>query len=300
MKIPAKALILSIDELANEFIGRAELNKSRNTARGYRCDIARFLDYLAKKKITNIRKVTSTDITNHFKTLSDAGRSPNTICRHYGSIRAFYRFLRQIKAIHEDCMESMETPKSLKVKIYVPSQADMRKFLDRLDVSTYTMCRNRAIFELVYSSGLRCSEMMELELCDITAQGVTIHSGKGDKTRTVPVSEEARKWINRWVFWRGEEEGYLFLTENKCKVTNTTINGQLKNECAMAKVPMFTMHSIRHACATHMLEKGADIRFIQKMLGHESIDTTVRYTELTSDTTSEMFKKYNTGKEQNG
>jgi site-specific recombinase XerD len=190
----------------------------------------------------------------------------------------------------------MEEPKE------IFTTEEMALFLDAIDVDAPQGLRNRALFELLYSSGLRVSEAVNLNVPDIDLAGrvLIVRLGKGSKDRFVPFSDVAAIFLARYLeHGRGEtvryrtfkDEGALFLTSYG-RITYVTIRNVFRDTLAAAGIEKRrrTVHSIRHSCATHLLEAGADVRYVQELLGHESIETTVRYTHLMAERLKQAYK----------
>jgi site-specific recombinase XerD len=153
---------------------------------------------------------------------------------------------------------------------------------------------------LLYSSGLRASELCALEYEDFKRSSVTVRCGKRSKTRTVPITDEAMDAIMGYIdTYRGHEGGWLFQTMLGRQIRRQLLCAIVVEYAKKARVQGVTTHTLRHACATHLLDQGADLRLIQEVLGHSSIASTQRYTHLSSGKMQEMFKQFHP-REQNG
>jgi site-specific recombinase XerD len=152
--------------------------------------------------------------------------------------------------------------------------------------------RDRAMLELLYSSGLRASELCNLDINDFKYDCVVVREGKRDKTRTIPITQEASSAIKNYLYIRGFEEGNLFLTENRKPVRRQLLFKIVCRYANKAGIKGVTTHTLRHACATHLLDEGADIRLIQEILGHSSLTSTQRYAHLSSNKMQQMFKQF--------
>lgn len=278
------------------------MTKGEQTIEAYTRDIASFLDYAHEKGVKRIKQLTPEIINAYLGLAKRASKSEATIRRYYMSIRSFYRFLRRIKAIDSDFIEGVQVPRHKIKAPRIPTKEEVGRMLDLPDTTQETGARDKAMLELIYSSGLRASELCDLEFKDYGGNCVTVISGKGEKTRTVPITEEARKWISLYIIgYRGTEEGFLFITQAHKKGINRRLLAEIVGRYAKkARLEGLTPHTLRHACATHLLDAGADLRLIQEILGHSSITSTQRYTHLTSHKMQEKFQQFHPrGKHEN-
>ncbi len=268
-------------------------NKSPNTIKGYEYDVHKFLIYLQLRGIRKPTAITSLHVMTYLKTHIEAGRGDATICRYYQSIKAYSRFLRRIRVLASDFTDDMEPPSTKQKAPRIPTQAQMELILAQPDASPRGI-RDRAILELLYSSGLRASELCDLELRDFGGNSILVSCGKGEKTRTVPLTSVASLTISRYINEvRGYDDGYLFVTMEQLKAIRRENLSRLVREYALkAGVKHVTSHTLRHACATHLLDQGADLRLIQEVLGHASIASTQRYTHLSSKKIELMFNQF--------
>lgn len=284
----------SFEEALESFEGTLLLSKSPDTVYAYVGDVARWLDYAQNKSLRNLANTKSEMITSYLGLCTQLGRSSASIQRYFQAIKAFFRHLRRTKHVTNDPTIDIDAPKSVAVPPYVPSLQEMNQILQMPNTCTETGTRDRAILELLYSSGLRASELCDLELESIGAASVRIDSGKGSKTRTVPVTRNAMRWIQDYIrLYRGHEPGYLFVTlVGRKRISRKLLCEIVQQHANKAGYKRVSTHTLRHACATHLLEAGADIRLIQDVLGHRSIATTQRYTQLSSCKIDEMFQKF--------
>jgi site-specific recombinase XerD len=229
--------------------------------------------------------------------------SAGTINRRLSSLRHFYRFLYRSEFILLNPAEDI----SLEVKETgnrkeIFTKDEMNAFLDAIDKSEQRFLLKRAIFELLYSSGLRVNEAVHLNMSDIdfSARILTVREGKGGKDRFVPFSEVAALFLKRYIdrerkefvsAIRGMAEEPLFLSEYG-RLSTMTVRKYFRELVKKADITRerLTVHSIRHSCATHLLEAGADVRYVQELLGHESIETTVKYTHLMMENLKRAYK----------
>ncbi|MEJ2658191.1 MAG: tyrosine-type recombinase/integrase, partial [Desulfobacterales bacterium] len=223
-----------------------------------------------------------------------------TISRKLSAIRSFFRFLVKHGVILDNPLDLILTPKQKKtIPVYLPVD-DIFRLLDSIKTDTLTGIRNRAIFETLYSSGIRVSELEGLNVFDVDFKKYLIRvMGKGSKERIVPVGEKA---INAVMDYRkrlqaetgiGEDENTpLFLNKNQGRLTSRSIARILEKtakECGLL-IPV-SPHALRHTFATHMLDAGADLRVVQELLGHRSLSTTQKYTHVSVDRLMETYDK---------
>ena len=223
-----------------------------------------------------------------------------TIARKLSAIRSFFKFLVKKRIISENPAEMVLTPKQDKtIPIYL-SVDEMFRVLDSIQTDTLLGLRNRAIFETLYSSGIRVSELANMNLSDVDFSAAVVRVfGKGNKQRIVPVGQKAlaainayRTQIERHTDREALKDGPLFLNRFKKRLTPRSIARILKKLVeAVGLLTPVSPHALRHTFATHMLDAGADLRVVQELLGHKSLSTTQRYTHVSIDRLMETYDK---------
>ncbi len=182
------------------------------------------------------------------------------------------------------------------IKRAVLSEAEMARILDGIPIDDPVRLRDRALFELLYSSGLRIGEALKLKVSDVDVENrmVLIRRGKGGKDRVEPVSETAMSFLKLHLENSGNGKEDLVFKGVKGRLTSSTVNDRFKKMAVKAGVEKkhLSVHSIRHSVATHLLEHGADLRYVQELLGHESIETTVIYTHCLTESLKRMYKTH--------
>ena len=186
----------------------------------------------------------------------------------------------------------MRGPKIVNKAPRIPTRDEVEILLGQPDILTESGLRDKAMLELMYSSGLRASELCDLKIDHVQPGSVMISCGKRGKTRTIPVNDRASFWIAKYLEVRKRGPGPFFRTVLKKPLKRQLLHVIVRSYAKQAGLEKLTPHTIRHAFATHLLDAGADLRLIQEMLGHESIATTQRYTHLSSKKMNEMFKKF--------
>lgn len=264
-----------------------ERGLSDNTLDAYLEDLSKFLDYLQPLGV-DYGKVDAELLTNFLADLSDLGICTRSQARIISGIKSFYRFLLLENRIEEDPTFLFETPKiGLKLP-EVLTLEEIDAILDVIDVSDALGQRNRAMFEMLYSCGLRVSELVNLQISNLFLADEYISViGKGNKQRLVPISQKAIKEIGYWMEYRNGmipkkgDEDTLFLNRRGTRLTRVMVFHLVKEYAEAAGIKKsISPHTFRHSFATHLLEGGANLRAIQEMLGHQSILTTEIYTHV--------------------
>ncbi len=279
-----------------EFSSQLSLSKSKMTVDAYEYDVAKFLEHLFDKGIKKAASLKPDHIINYLGYCKSNGKSDASINRYYMAIRSYCRFLRRSKLVLFDLTQDITPPKTGQKAPHVPSEEEMVKLITMPNAleETESRARDRAMLVLLYSSGLRASELCDLKIEDFKTNGtVLIKCGKRGKTRSVPITLEAINALNHYIDkYRGKEPGYLFQTMMGKQIRRQFLCAMVNEYAKKAGLEGITTHTLRHACATHLLEQGADIRMIQELLGHSSIASTQKYTHLSSNRIQEMFKQY--------
>ena len=276
-----------------KYIDQLALSKSVLTVEAYWYDIAKWIEYLADRKLTRPGSLKADHVISYLSYSRSTGKSESTINRYYQSIRSFCKWLRREKLQAEDITQDIPAPMHKQIMISVPSVEDIQRLLDQPNTATESGVRDRAMLELLYSSGLRASEICDMELSDLYDEHVRVACGKRGRTRSVPINDSAKHWIARYVDeYRGREQGYLFITLMGKQVRRQVLSANVREYADKAGLREVTTHTLRHACATHLLEQGADIRMIQEVLGHSSISSTQRYTQLSTQRIKSMFRQF--------
>jgi integrase/recombinase XerD len=282
-----------MQEILTNYKEHMILQVSENTIIAYTSDIRKFFEYLQSKGIKRLNQIKAQMILSYLGYQKSLGKSNTSLNRYRLSIKSMFLFLRITDAVVEDIMLKVPIPKISVKAPYIPSVCEIEAML-----SKPTSLRDRAILELLYSSGLRAAELCNLDLRDIEGCQVMVRMGKGDKNRAVPLTPEANKALREYIADRGVEPGILFYTLMGKKIKRQNLSKMVTQYAKEAGIEGVTTHTLRHACATHLLEAGADLRMIQKVLGHSSISSTQRYTQLSSNIIQEMFNKFHPRKEK--
>jgi integrase/recombinase XerD len=269
---------------------KLQRNMSANTLDAYQRDLQKLLCYLesAGKDVT---EVTLEDLQHFAAGLHDIGIHPRSQCRILSGVRTFFRFLQLDGYRDDDPTELLESPQIGEHLPEVLTEAEVDRLEASIDLSKWEGHRNRAIIEVLFSCGLRVSELVSLRLSDLFLQEEYVRVfGKGSKERLVPISRQAIRELDFWFDIRQQmkikpgEEDFVFLNRRGAHLTRTMIFIMIRDQAQKAGITKtISPHTLRHSFATALLEGGADLRFIQALLGHEYIGTTEIYTHI--DTT---------------
>ena len=270
---------------------KLERGLSANTLEAYQRDLEKLLVFI-KREDKHVLDVELTDLQTFAAGLHDIGIGPRSQCRILSGVRSFYHFLMVDGYRDDDPTELLESPTLGEHLPEVLSTAEVDQLEQSIDLSKWEGHRNRAIIEVLFSCGLRVSELVNLKLSNLYLDERFVRiNGKGSKERLVPISPQAIKELGFWFNDRQQmtikpgEEDYVFLNRRGAHLTRTMILIMIKRQAEEAGIKKtISPHTLRHSFATALLEGGADLRAIQAMLGHESIGTTEIYTHL-SDTT---------------
>lgn len=276
----------------NNYCDEIGLSKSYNTIIAYRYDVAKFLEFLEDRKIKRASSIKSEHVVDYLNLQKEQGKSGATMFRYHMSIKGFLAWMEDTGKIGNNPVARMKAPFVKKKIREVPSQEQIYDLLNVPDIKTYCGLRDKAIMEVLYSSGLRASELCDLEIANYNGRSLIVECGKGNKTRIVPLNKHAIECIEAYLEERGREEGYLFVTELGNRLSRGNLSRSIMSYAKKINLGVVTTHTLRHACATHLLEKGADITIIQELLGHESIVTTQIYTTVSKKSLEDQFHKF--------
>lgn len=274
-----------------------ERNFSSNTILSYHQELLKYKDYLEGKKI-NYQTITKEEIRSYLKYLDDLKFKNSSISKNVSAIRSFYSFLLQKKIIDSNIWKSIKNPK---VKRKIPNYLttlELEKLFEKKEFVTPYEVRNRLILELLYATGLRVSELINLKIKDINEEERTIKAlGKGSKERIVYYGDYAKEILTlylketRTILLNGNNSEYLLVGKNSQKLTRNRISEIIDEE--VKKIGLkhhISPHALRHTFATQLLNNGADIRSVQELLGHENLSTTQIYTHITSEQLRKSYR----------
>ncbi len=292
---------MNSEPILSDFINYLLIERglSKNTQDAYRNDLNRYLNYLDKRKVS-FKKVTPEIIRDYIKEIqsADIPISRRSLARNISSLRSFDKFLVLEKHCDHMVMENIDSPKKELILPHVLSVSDVFSLLDLPNLQNPLGIRDKAILELLYSAGLRISELINLDFGDVIAdEGLVRVFGKGSKERIIPLGNPAIEalsyYSNRaWVKLAGNKRPKaLFLNKLGNRITRQGCWFVIQKYAKELKIKVYP-HILRHSFATHMLENGADLRSVQEMLGHVSISTTQIYTHISQTHLRKEYEKY--------
>lgn len=269
---------------------RLERNLSPNTIEAYRNDLEHLEAFMMRNNL-KLENVTLEQLHTFAASLHEYGITPRSQARVLSGVRSFFRFLVLDGVVESDPTELLEWPSLPEHLPVVLTLEEIDRIEDSIDLSKAEGARNRAIIEVLFSCGLRVSELVNMKLSDLYLEDrVLLVRGKGNKERLVPVSNKAIDDLKRWFFDRNlmkikpGEDDYVFLNRRGAHLTRTMILIMVKLQAEEAGIKKtISPHTFRHSFATALLQGGADLRSIQAMLGHEKIDTTLVYTHISNE-----------------
>ncbi|GMU85771.1 MAG: tyrosine recombinase XerC [Ignavibacteriales bacterium] len=292
-----------LQQLLDDYINHLRMvkNQSENTIAGYSTDIRNFFRYCEEHNIDTPEKVTLDDAIGFFSRMKELGLSAGTQARYHSSLNGFFTWLEFSRYIPYSVIDRIPAPKLGRALPEVLSVDEMAKLLEIPRVDTTAGLRDKAMLELLYSCGLRVSELIELKLNNLYFEEEMIKVfGKGSKERFVPVGRSAINWVDKYLtvgrpaLAKGEKsQNFLFLNQKGGKLSRMGIWKLIKQYTITAGISTAVHpHTFRHSFATHMIEGGADLRAVQEMLGHVSIGTTQIYTHVDRSFIMEEHRSY--------
>jgi len=273
---------------------------SKNTSQSYKTDIEKLITFIEKRELDSITRIKSNHISEFLTELNISGLNISSINRCIVSVKQFFKYLMLENIINRDPTADLVSPRMKKTVPDVLSVEDVEKILNIPDLTKFEGVRDSAMLEVLYASGLRVTELVELKQININYDhGYIVVMGKGSKERIVPIGLTSIKKINDYLelsrpnLVKNKLSDYLFITR---RGTCFTRQGFWKLIKAYAKESgiekNISPHTIRHSFATHLLERGADLRTIQLLLGHSDISTTQIYTHVERKRMTEIYNKY--------
>jgi len=280
---------------------QVEKGLSQNSIYSYTYDLKKFSDFLSQKS-KDIMDATQDDIQQFLKyEKNNKKNSSRTLARSLAAIRQFYNFLSDnIDVEIQNPTEKIETPHVEKTLPDYLTVNELDKLFNSISEEDSYELRDKTIFELLYSSGLRISEAVDLTIhnVDITNNFITV-IGKGNKQRMVPMGKEAVRLLNKYikesrpVIISNRESEYLFISKKGSQLNRKSVWRLLKNYVSRTEIQKnITPHTLRHSFATHLIENGADLRSVQELLGHMDISTTQVYTHMAKKHLQKLHKSY--------
>jgi integrase/recombinase XerD len=291
-----------MQELLDNFINylSIERNLSKNTVESYRRDLNKYLFFIKTKGFNDITKVDRSQINSFLFQQKDRGLSMNSISRNLVAIKVFHRFLVREGYCKDDPTSLIESPKLWRRIPDVLSLQEVKSIIEAAYPRNWQGIRDRAILELMYASGMRVSEVANLKVSDLNLDiGFVRCLGKGQKERIIPIGKSAILSIKRYLdktrgkLVKKDTTSALFLSRIGKEISRQSIWKIIKKYARVAKIKKsIKPHTLRHSFATHLLERGADLRSVQEMLGHSDISTTQVYTHVNKDRLKSIHQRF--------
>ncbi len=290
------------DELLDQFMNylAVERRLAGNTLEAYAHDLKKFCAFLDERHTKSIQGCSRLDLLTFLNQERKRGISARALARTVSCIKTFFKYLEHDGLIDHNAVQEIETPRAERKLPTVLSISEVAALIEAPDITTALGVRDRALFELLYATGLRVSELVSLTVNSINYEvGFIRVFGKGSKERVIPLGEKALIWIKRYAeearhkLLGRKNSAYLFTNRRGNRMTRQGLWRILKRYCLRLGITKkISPHSLRHSFASHLLEGGADLRSVQTMLGHEDISTTQIYTHVVRDQLKTVHHKY--------
>jgi len=289
-------------ELIDSFLDYLSVERAlaKNTILAYRQDLNIYLDFIIKRGMDALSKITKNDIVEFMFFEKDSGVSPTSISRRLAAIRMFHRFLSRERVLKSDPTILIDSPKLWKKIPDTLSLNEVELLISQPDVRDHQGARDKAILETLYATGMRVSESADLKTNNVNLDiGFLRCIGKGNKERIIPLGKKAIQSINRYLefsrpyFLKKKTSELLFINRSGARLSRQSVWKLIKRYAKEAKIKKpIKVHTLRHSFATHLLERGADLRSVQEMLGHSNISTTQIYTHIDKERLKTIHKMF--------
>ena len=279
---------------------RVERNLSPRTLEAYRRDLKHYLSFIVDKDIISLSNISQMHIREYIRSLNEKGLAASSIARIFSSIRSYHKFLSAENFVNENPTLILTSPKAPKKLPHVLMEEEISAIINAVVETFQYAKRDKAIIEMLYSCGLRVSELCALSLNNLYLNDDMIRiMGKGSKERLLPVGGRAKNFLNDYLIHcrpgiqKDKGSSSVFLSRNGNPLTRAMINNILRKWSQVAGISKsVSPHTLRHSFATHLLEGGADLRFVQALLGHSDISTTQIYTHLDKHHLKEVYQTH--------
>lgn len=272
--------------------------KSENTVLSYNRDLTKFIKYLRTNKITSLDKVEEKDLEKYIKELNDNGFKSATVSRNIASLKAFFHYLNNEGVLSNDPTKSLKSPKIEKKIPEILTTDEVFALLEQPSGDSPKEIRDKAMLELLYATGIRVSELINLETSDVNLKTSSILCRDGSKSRTIPYGKKAKDALTRYLEGAREaivdnkESTILFANCSGQKMSRQGFWKLIKHYAKKAGIESdITPHTLRHSFAAHLVENGADLRSVQEMLGHSDISTTQIYANMSHSHIREVYNR---------
>lgn len=289
-------------ELIDTFLNYISVERglANNTVVSYREDLNTYLDFIEKSNIDALSRISKDNITNFMFDQKAKGIAANSIARRLAAIRMFHRFLTRERILKNDPSALIDSPKLWKRVPETLTLNEVEALIAQPDARSSQGLRDKAILETLYATGMRVSEGVNLKKDSVNLDvGFLRCIGKGNKERVIPLGKKAINSINKYLetsrpkFLKGKESEFLFVSRCGKKISRQSFWKIIKKYAKEARLKKpIKPHILRHSFATHLLERGADLRSVQEMLGHSNISTTQIYTHINKERLKNIHKQF--------
>lgn len=292
-----------MDESVVDYLHYLQIERglSLNTRKSYERDLKKYTFFLKEQGLSSWQEVDRYIIMEFLQSLHTEKQASTTVIRMISSLRGFHQFLRQERITDHDPMQHIDSPKKAQKLPSTLSLEEVTALIETPDTTKPLGIRNRTMLEVMYATGLRVSEVVNLKMGDLhLAMGLLQTIGKGDKERIIPLGDYAIRWIEIYLaqarpilLKKRPEEAHLFVNHHGKPLSRQGVWKNLKQIVREAGIDKeVTPHTLRHSFATHLLENGADLRIVQELLGHSDISTTQIYTHITKQRMADVYKQH--------
>jgi len=280
-------------ELVDTFLSYLSVERglSRNTIISYKEDLEHYIEFLTALHIDTFSKTTKNEVIDFMLNQKERGISPNSVARRLAAIKVFYRFMVRERILKTDPTSLIDSPKLWKKIPETLSLNEVDALLSQPNIKNPQGVRDKAILETFYATGMRVSEVVNLKSANVNLEvGFLRCIGKGNKERIIPLGKKAISSLKRYLdaarkhMLKQKESEFIFLNRSGKKISRQSLWKIIKRYAKEARIKKpIRPHILRHSFATHLLERGADLRSVQEMLGHANISTTQIYTHISKD-----------------
>ncbi|NUN23477.1 MAG: tyrosine recombinase XerC [Candidatus Jettenia caeni] len=284
-----------MQDYVNKYLAHIEHDKnfSLQTLRAYQNDLNQYLSFLRNERCCDLGNVSRLLLRKFLAFLKEQGYSKATIARKLVSIRSLHKYLCREGILEFNPVENIRTPKLERKLPEFMSVNDTEVLLNQPDLHSSLSIRDSAMMETLYSTGIRVSELVGIDVADVNfLEGVVKVKGKGKKERLLPIGNYALNAIRLYLDKRGSDNQALFLNKRGGRLTDRSVARALEKYIKKAGLSSkISPHTFRHSFATHLLDQGADLRFVQELLGHANLSTTQIYTHITTERLKQVYDR---------